>query len=359
MINSMDEKVLRVISVMSVFLTVIVCICLQFFPDMHAKIAMAKEAQQLIASGKISNDVAIENIKSTYDVVEENEDLEAQLKIELPDKAGEKKISAENDCYNHVVYLHFSNGVDDFFSNYKISGSSDHILSLSYYMDGSDGVIVFVMDKIYIPSWKLKNGNLYLDFLEPHKAYDKIVVVDAGHGERAVGACRMDYMEKDINLDILLKLKEYEENTDDKIGFFYTRTSDANPTLEQRVGLANELNADLFISIHSNTSGSGNYSDLNGTQVLYSEDDDGELTSKKFANICLECVTGETGSNEIGLLEGNKIHIIRNSKVPVALIEVGFMTNKEELMNLVSSDYQEKIAKGIYKAIQKAFEEGY
>ena len=62
---------------------------------------------------------------------------------------------------------------------------------------------------------------------------------------------------------------------------------------------------------------------------------------------------------EIGLLEGDDIYIIRSSEVPVALIEVGFMTNRSELEKLSSQDYQEKAAKGIYNAILEAFEKGY
>ena len=53
------------------------------------------------------------------------------------------------------------------------------------------------------------------------------------------------------------------------------------------------------------------------------------------------------------------MYIIRTSKVPVALIEVGFMTNYDELDKLKSPKYQKKAAQGIYNAIMEAFEEGY
>ena len=57
--------------------------------------------------------------------------------------------------------------------------------------------------------------------------------------------------------------------------------------------------------------------------------------------------------------KGNDIYIIRTSEVPVALIEVGFMTNGEELAKLNSPDYQKQVAEGIYQAILRAFDEGY
>ena len=47
------------------------------------------------------------------------------------------------------------------------------------------------------------------------------------------------------------------------------------------------------------------------------------------------------------------------SYLPVALVEVGFMTNRQELDNLANADYQKQAAQGIYNAIMQAFDEGY
>ena len=58
-------------------------------------------------------------------------------------------------------------------------------------------------------------------------------------------------------------------------------------------------------------------------------------------------------------MEGDEIYIIRTSEVPVALIEVGFMTNQEELNLLNSTDYQKKAAEGVYDAVLDAFAIGY
>ena len=61
----------------------------------------------------------------------------------------------------------------------------------------------------------------------------------------------------------------------------------------------------------------------------------------------------------MGLLPGDEIYIIRTSNVPVALIEVGFMTNNTELQKLNSEEYQIQAAQGIYQAMKQAFQEGY
>ena len=70
-------------------------------------------------------------------------------------------------------------------------------------------------------------------------------------------------------------------------------------------------------------------------------------------------MTEEIGSKNKGLVKGDSIYIIRTSEVPVALIEVGFMTNEEELALLRSKEYQKQTAQGIYDAILRAFDEGY
>ena len=65
------------------------------------------------------------------------------------------------------------------------------------------------------------------------------------------------------------------------------------------------------------------------------------------------------GSKDQGLTDGNEIYILRNATVPAALVEVGFMSNKEELKKLTTPEYQHAAAVGIYNAIHKAFEEGF
>ena len=92
---------------------------------------------------------------------------------------------------------------------------------------------------------------------------------------------------------------------------------------------------------------------------MYSESDDSKLSRKKLAKICLNAVSKSFDSYNRGLLEGDSIYIIRTSKVPVALIEVGFMTHYDGLDKLKSPKYQKKAAQGIYNAIMEAFEEEY
>jgi N-acetylmuramoyl-L-alanine amidase len=350
----MDEKVLRGITVLAGLLTIVVCGSLFFFPTLHEQSVLAAERRQELGAVQLLTEET-----NVVDMVEDDSGLRAQIQIELPEGVDEQDLSIENEYVTQTVYIRFAGGPKNYFDEYEIRGSSDHIASLSYYMDGEDGVIALQLDQVYELSQDYEEGSLYLDFIDPHELYDKIVVIDAGHGGRAPGAVKLGVKEKDIDLAIVLQLKKILETDTDSIGVYYTRTSDANPTLGQRVDLANKVNADLFISIHNNAEPNGNFSSTRGTQVMYSESDDSALSSQKLAQICLEEVTDSLGSRRSELLEGDDIYIIRNSEVPVALIEVGFMTNYNELEKLQSKKYQKAAAKGIYNAIKRAFQEGY
>lgn len=88
---------------------------------------------------------------------------------------------------------------------------------------------------------------------QSNKSLNKIVI-DAGHGGKDAGApaYRMGKNEKDITLDVALRLGKILNDSMPKLKVIYTRTTDAYPELKERHKIANDANADLFISIHVN-----------------------------------------------------------------------------------------------------------
>ena len=223
------------------------------------------------------------------------------------------------------------------------------------------GVIEISLDSVVELQKTSDEHYIYMDFLTPHEVYDKVVVIDAGHGGNAPGATKQGINEKDIDLAIVLKVKElFDEAGDESVGVYYTRTDDSNPSLEQRVDMANKAGADLFISVHNNSTKSGRMSSINGTAVMYDEEKASEENgSMQLAQICLEEMTAALGSTSKGIVKGHEIYIIRTAEMPVALIEVGFMTNQDELNRLNDEAYQKEAAQAIYNAIYRAFQEGY
>lgn len=327
-------------------LTIIMCMGLYFLPTFKEEFVVAAET----VPDAMSQETMIEIEASLL-----NKD---ELNIELPEDIHWKDVSIENDYFNHAIYVNFPNGVENYSDNYVVRGSSDHIANLSYYKEGDTGVLEINLDKACEYSYSYKNGFLCMKLIDLHDIYEKIVVIDAGHGGKMPGAVKKNIREKDLNLEIVLKIKAlFDEVDEEKVKVFYTRLEDVNPSLKERADMANSLNADVFISIHNNASASGKFNRENGTMVLYSPEETNE--SKRLAEICLENVNASTGSKRLGLVKADDIYIVRNSEVPVALIEVGYMTNTQELSNLCDSGYQQKVAEGVYNAVMQAFEEGF
>ena len=246
---------------------------------------------------------------------------------------------------------------EDYLYEYPMTGRSDPLKRITFGSSQKYGTIELITNQVYELETDFDEDYFYIRFLTPHEVYDKVVVVDAGHGGDDPGVTKQGICEKDIDLDIVLKLKEIlEASADRSIGVYYTRTSDTNPTQASRMGLAEKTDADLFFSVHNNATKSGMMSSIHGTQVVY---DEAEERSQALAQICLREMTAILGSSDKGLLAGDKTDVLYGCSRPAALIEVGFMTNQTELADLCSEEYQKKAAQGIYNAIVQAFEEGY
>lgn len=180
----------------------------------------------------------------------------------------------------------------------------------------------------------------------------KVIMLDAGHGGSDPGAIGTlngtQINEKDLTLSITYKVKAILEANGYKTSM--TRTGDTLPSLTERPAQANAENCALFVSIHIN---SAEATSAYGTEVYYSEENNGDsygVTSQAFAENVLNGMISNMGSYNRGVKMANWA-VIRRSNMPAILLEVGFISNQEELANMCSDDYQNKVAKGIAEGI--------
>ena len=355
----MEKRILKWVTASSGFVTVMACVCLYFFPGIKETFAAEPELN-IVPEIKVEVQVQVQE-EPPQDVVIEDvvvDNYLEKLNIQLPEGVHGGQVTISNNYLTQTVTVRFAKGVDNYSDNYQVFGSSDYISALGYYRDGEAGVLEIQLSQVCELAYTYREGYLCIDFMDPHEIYDKVIVVDAGHGGRAPGAVKKGVSEKTLNLGVVSEIKKLFDE-EDNIKVYYTRLTDTNPTLAQRVGLANKAKADLFISIHHNSSASGKFNEKNGTMVLYNQADNSEYSSKRFAEICIQNVMASAGSNRRGLAKGNYVHIVRNSQVPVALIEVGYMTNLKEFEKIQTQEYQKLVAQGVYNAVMQAFEEGY
>ncbi|WP_237691084.1 N-acetylmuramoyl-L-alanine amidase family protein [Paenibacillus caui] len=174
----------------------------------------------------------------------------------------------------------------------------------------------------------------------------KLVVIDAGHGGSDSGASSLtNRKEKDFTLATVLKVQELLKN-EPGIDFVLTRMDDTYPTLEQRVKLANELNAGVFVSIHGNKSPNGGPGP-NGVETHYTN-----AGSLALAEIMQKYLLQASGMADRGLKPGN-LYVTKNTKMPSVLLECGFLSNPGDEAAMYSEDFQEKLAEGIVAALKE------
>jgi len=201
------------------------------------------------------------------------------------------------------------------------------------------------------------NLNNYIDYLakfSPDRRQMKIsfrrsplvgktIVVDAGHGGIDAGACgRQGTREKDVNLEVSMKLKELLEEYGAYV--VLTREDDRFISLYERSFLANYLAADLFISIHTN-----NHPNLNvkGIELYYYAK---RASGKKLAQNVIENMVEYTGLNNLKARVANFV-VIREAQMPSILIELGYLSNYQEEQIIRTREFREKAARGIMQGI--------
>ena len=172
-----------------------------------------------------------------------------------------------------------------------------------------------------------------------------LIVLDPGHGGKDSGAYYGGVTEKYLNLDTSLKLKDLLEEAGFKVAM--TRSDDSYPGLYERAALANALKADLFLSVHHNALPSNPAAQ--GVLTVY----DGNSASKtQFAQtIQREMVKGLPVPDK-GLQNRPKIVVTRETNMPSALAELGFMTNDYERSLLVQDYYRQQCAQALFNGIK-------
>lgn len=202
---------------------------------------------------------------------------------------------------------------------------------------------------------------LYLTFMANFSAAEassmpitqKTVIVDAGHGGDDGGAIGIDgTVEKDINLDIALKLE--------KILKFYgfnvimTRTQDVMTCddgldslrkrkisdIHNRFELMRKNPDAIFISVHQNKFED---SSQHGTQVFYSGNDE---RSKELAEAIQTSITLtlQRENDRVVKKSGSGIYLLYHAKIPTVLVECGFISNSDEVKKLKDESYRMKLA---------------
>ena len=195
--------------------------------------------------------------------------------------------------------------------------------------------------------------------------YEKIIVIDPGHGGEDAGATGVNgVLEKDLNMHMALEMGAALEEkgyivvytrTDDRL--LYTEEENIRgirkiSDLKNRCEVAKRYPTSVFVSVHMNSFGSEKYS---GLQVYYSEkNSESKILADGIQNRVISDI--QKDNNRV-TKPGKDIYILENIDNTAVLIECGFLTNKEECEKLSQKEYQKELSFSIVCAIIEYIEE--
>ena len=201
-------------------------------------------------------------------------------------------------------------------------------------------------------------SNLVLEFTNRDLKYrEKLVVIDAGHGGSDPGAIStsLKMQEKDVVLEVAKEAQRLLEAAGFRV--YMTRTSDTYISIQDRAEVANQLRADLFVSIHAN---SATRSDIKGVETLYypSEVNPLDFRDNKFlAEIFQREMVRTLGAASHRINAREKLVVLRETRMPAIITEIGFLSNPEEERLLAMTEYRRLAAEGVARSVIRYFEE--
>lgn len=231
---------------------------------------------------------------------------------------------------------------------------------------------------------------LILLFFSPYPLLAHIILLDPGHGGDDVGAQKkvngVLYKEKDLTLQMAMEMGKVLQNFGHKI--YYTRTNDLNISLIKRSKLADEIKADIVLSIHLNSTKNAL---IQGIELYYLDGVQGKVLNRfhekdfKVTNskdpvinsivnqvIIKEC-TQQSKNLALNIhqqlskkhfkvyqlkdrgIRPGVFYVLTFSKRPAVLLEIGFMSSVQELEKMIKKEYQISFANALATGVKDYF----
>lgn len=269
----------------------------------------------------------------------------------------QEEIHIDSDYINHIMTITIDGmGTTDLSDS--VYGSLNGINRIQTAEWDGQLILMVVTDDIYEYGAILENQRLMITLKTPGELYDRIVVIDAGHGGSDTGIVANSVTESEFALDIAERVRGLL--AEEGIRVYMTRTQKENPDGTDRVLLANGVRADMYVSLHLGEGEEyGISARYNGTYFTPA------LTNAELADLLVRCTAEAVNNRGIGVFEleeqadsdeQREDEALYHAQVPAVYLTLGAPGNREEAALLCREDYRQDLAQGIARAVLEAYE---
>ncbi|MBS3899480.1 MAG: SH3 domain-containing protein [Dethiobacter sp.] len=177
----------------------------------------------------------------------------------------------------------------------------------------------------------------------------QVIVIDPGHGGSPGAVGPTGLMEKEVVLDVSLRVAEMLRQAGATV--ILTRDNDSIVSLPQRVNIAAAANAHIFVSIHTNAHTN---TAVGGTETYFFQNNATATASRLLAEYLQKELVQALGLRDIGVKHGN-FHVIRETTMPSVLLELAFISNAQEEALMRTNDFRQNSANAIFRGIAAYF----
>lgn len=257
------------------------------------------------------------------------------LRIPLPDEVEESDIKVAGDIYNKMIIISITGADEDFYKDNFFSGDMTGIDDVRYGCADGISTVELNTEAVSVPVTEYTKGSFFVRVVPPDEVYDRIIVLDGGHsGRDDPGSVVYGIEERSITHAVAQKVYE-KLNSEDTFVYF---TSVENPDLseEDKIRIAEDLNADMLISIHTGADPDTRVTNGVGAAATGGLKNSASDLTSALAETC--------GQKDLGVSPRNLVSPVGEISVPALRVKLGFITNKAEAEKMNTAEYQEKAA---------------
>ncbi len=274
---------------------------------------------------------------------------QSYFRISIPDKY-EGAVQIEENLMEKTVRIALT-GITEFsFSTILIEENDDRVVKTERSYENGEGTLLVYLDGRYACEGASEGRMLSLRFTPVREKYDRILVIDPGHGGEAdTGTIAYGYEEKDLTLALAKEVKALLESELSDSYVCLTRLGDTALSERERESFAKELGADFYISIHMDADPSSRAT--TGVSTYYNSAD--VRLGRAYAEIMQSCIAKAIEGQDADAVKEDEKVLTKEFPIPALVVEAGYLTNKQEARMLGTKEYREILAAGIAAGIEK------